>query len=167
MADQCDVAGRLVHGAVESAGPDPIADVVKAHAVAAADEHAGCPDLLLQAFLEIRWLVIVYDCGRHDDGSRYPKGYGLIDGRFDALVAEPEDCELGNGWQVAEPRVAAQSLQLGITRINREYLAGEATFLKVGKRPGAHRLFPGRRADDSDGPGAEQCIEPVRHCCES
>ena len=40
MTDQADIAGRFMHSTVESAGPDAIADVIKAHAVCAAGKHS-------------------------------------------------------------------------------------------------------------------------------
>ncbi len=60
MADQAGVTRWLMHAAVESAGPDMVADVVKAHAVGAADQHAAGVNLRRHAAMEKRCGVTVH-----------------------------------------------------------------------------------------------------------
>src|SRR5690606_33911678 len=54
VADQAHVTGRFVHTAVEPAGPHTVPDVVEAHSVGPAGEHACTFQLCLHAGLQRR-----------------------------------------------------------------------------------------------------------------
>ena len=139
MGDERDRAGPRLARTREAADPDAVEIVVEAHAVAAADRHAGGAGHGGEPARQRRRAIVGEEAGREDHRGPRADGDRLGERLLEPLVADREHGEIGRRRKIGEARHARVALDLVVVRIDRVDRAAEAAALQH-----AHHVVAGR-----------------------
>ncbi len=163
LAEQHHVAIAVVVAGVEAAGPHTIAEVVKAHAVAAGQQQSGLQGARADTLAEHRCGVVLEQQRGVDHCSSRSVPDGLLERGFDAGVGNREDHQFRARGQFVERGVAGHIQHPVVARIDRVDATGVLAPAQVAQNLVAHRGRPGAGAIDRDGSRPDQRAQTMLH----
>jgi hypothetical protein len=169
VADQGDItAAQVVAACVEAAHPDAVGEIVKAHAVGAADDQAGALDFARHALSQRRELVIRQHQAGHHGGGLRAVGDGRVQAGLDIGVTQGQHHVLDRFGQGVEGRKTGHAQDGRITGIDRVKAASVTSLEQVLDRAPSHGPWPFTGAEHRDGFRLQERLQPrifhaIRH----